>query len=147
MRPTLRLLDDRLIQKIVAEARLLLCTLGVTIHNESVLSILGDHGAKVDLDKQHATLTDPVIDRLNRETWEEGGSMQLWDRACMQVEERLANYAPIENDAAIDTAMRELVRSGFDAQESLPDLPPPPDKPAAAVTPGRRGRRGRRRRG
>jgi len=63
MRPTLRLIDDRLIQKIVAEARMLLCTLGVTIHNESVLSMLGDHGAKVDLEGQHVTLTDPIIDQ------------------------------------------------------------------------------------
>ena len=62
MRPTLKLLDDRLTQKIVAEARMLLCTLGVTIHNESVLSMLGDHGAKIDLERQHATLTDEVID-------------------------------------------------------------------------------------
>ncbi|MDJ0711491.1 MAG: trimethylamine methyltransferase family protein [Woeseiaceae bacterium] len=91
-------------------------------------------------------LTDPVIDRLNRETWEEGGSMQLWDRACQQVDERLANYAPIETDAALDQAMRELVKSGFEEQDALPELPPPPDKPAPAATPGRRGRRGRRRR-
>jgi trimethylamine--corrinoid protein Co-methyltransferase len=63
MRPTLRLLDDQLIRKIVAEARMLLCTLGVTIHNEAVLSMLGDHGAKIDLGGQHATLTDPIIDQ------------------------------------------------------------------------------------
>ena len=92
-------------------------------------------------------LTDPVIDRLNRETWEEGGSMKLWDRACTQVEERLANYTPIETDAALDTAMRELVQSGLTEQDSLPDLPPPPDKPAASAASGRRGRRRRRRRG
>lgn len=92
-------------------------------------------------------LTDPVVDRLNRETWEEGGSMQLWDRACMQVEERLANYTPIETDAAVDAAMRELVQSGLTEQESLPDLPPPPDKPASPAADGRRGRRRRRRRG
>ncbi len=92
-------------------------------------------------------LTDPVIDRLNRESWEEGGSMELWDRACMQVEERLANYTPIETDTATDAAMRELVRSGFTEQEALPDLPPPPDRPAPSAVGGRRGRRGRRRRG
>ena len=91
-------------------------------------------------------LTDPVIDRLNRETWEEGGSMQLWDRACAQVEERLANYSPIETDPAIDAAMRELVQSGLVEQAALPDLPPPPDKPAPTAVAGRRGRRGRRRR-
>ncbi|MDJ0794327.1 MAG: trimethylamine methyltransferase family protein [Woeseiaceae bacterium] len=92
-------------------------------------------------------LTDPIVDRLNRETWEEGGSMELWDRACAQVEERLASYAPIETDAALDAAMRELVQSGLTEQDALPELPPPPDKPAPSAAGGRRGRRGRRRRG
>ena len=92
-------------------------------------------------------LTDPVIDRLNRETWEEGGEMQLWDRACAGVETRLASYEPIETDAAIDAAMRDLVKDGLVDQDSLPELPPPPDKPAPAPPQGRRGRRGRRRRG
>ncbi|RZV35098.1 MAG: hypothetical protein EX272_11330 [Chromatiales bacterium] len=91
-------------------------------------------------------LTDPVIDRLNRETWEEGGEMQLWDRACAEVETRLANYEPIETDAAIDAAMRDCVKDGLVDQDSLPDLPSPPDKPAPAAAQGRRGRRGRRRR-
>ena len=90
--------------------------------------------------------TDPVIDRLNRETWEEGGEMQLWDRACAEVETRLANYAPIETDPAIDSAMRELVKSGLVDQEILPELPPPPEPKAPAAVPGRRGRKGRRRR-
>jgi trimethylamine--corrinoid protein Co-methyltransferase len=62
MRPTLKLLDDGLTRKIVAEARMLLCTLGVTIHNEAVLSMLGDHGAKVDLGSRHVTLNDPILD-------------------------------------------------------------------------------------
>ena len=91
-------------------------------------------------------LTDPVIDRLNRETWEEGGEMQLWDRACAEVETRLANYEPVETDAAIDAAMRDCVKDGLVDQDSLPDLPPLPDKPAPAAAQGRRGRRGRRRR-
>jgi trimethylamine--corrinoid protein Co-methyltransferase len=56
-------LDDRLIGKIVGEARMLLCTLGVTIHNDDVLAMLGDHGAGVDLENQHARLTDEIIDR------------------------------------------------------------------------------------
>ena len=91
-------------------------------------------------------LTDPVIDRANRETWEETGSRSLYDRACEQVEERLANYTPIETDAAIDTAMRQLIMDGFETQESLPDLPPPPEPKAPKAVPGRRGRAGRRRR-
>jgi len=72
--------------------------------------------------------------------------MQLWDRACAEVETRLASYQPIETDAAIDAAMRDLVKDGLVEQDSLPDLPPPPDKPAPAPAEGRRGRRGRRRR-
>ena len=48
MRPTLRLLDDDLVDRIVAEARDVLCSLGVEIHNPAVLDLLGDHGAEVD---------------------------------------------------------------------------------------------------
>jgi trimethylamine--corrinoid protein Co-methyltransferase len=91
-------------------------------------------------------LTDPVIDRLNRETWEEGGSMQLCERACAEVEARLANYQPFETDPAIDAAMRDVVKSGFVSQTDLPELPPPAATPAPAVVAGRRGRAGRRRR-
>lgn len=91
-------------------------------------------------------LTDPVYDRLNRETWEEGGEMQLWDRACADVEARLARYQPIETDSAIDEAMRQLVTDGLVAQTTLPDLPPPPEKREPVAVAGRRGRKGRRRR-
>ena len=63
MRPTLRLLDDRLIEKIIAEARELLCKLGVEIHNNSVLEMLGDHGAEVDESKLMARLTEDAIDK------------------------------------------------------------------------------------
>ena len=88
-------------------------------------------------------LTDPVIDRANRETWEETGSKSLWDRACEQVEERLANYTPIETDAATDAAMRELILDGLEEQDTLPKLPPPPEPKAKAESGGRRRRRRR----
>jgi len=91
-------------------------------------------------------LTDPVYDRLNRETWEEGGSMQLYDRACADVDARLAAYTPIETDPKLDAAMRQLVIDGFKEQEQLPDLPPPPEKQEPVAVAGRRGRKGRRRR-
>lgn len=90
-------------------------------------------------------LTDPVIDRLNRETWEEAGSMELYERACLEVERRLADYTPFDTDPAIDAAMRRLVRDGLEKQENLPELPPPAKKPAPKVVAGRRGRAGRRR--
>jgi trimethylamine--corrinoid protein Co-methyltransferase len=63
MRPTLRFLDDQLIGRILNEARSLLRTLGVTIHNQEVLSLLGDHGAEVDQKTEHATLSDEIIDQ------------------------------------------------------------------------------------
>ena len=63
MRPRMRLLDDSLIGRIIDEARDLLCTVGVTIHNPGVLSMLADHGAAVDGASWHVTLTQEVIDR------------------------------------------------------------------------------------
>jgi hypothetical protein len=45
MRPGLKLLSDDLIANVVAEARSLLCTLGVEIHNDTVAAMLCDHGA------------------------------------------------------------------------------------------------------
>ena len=94
---------------------------------------------------QELYLTDSVIDRANRETWEETGSLSLYDRACQQAEERLANYTPIATDAAIDAALRQLVIDGLEDQTDLPELPPPPAPQAPKGIPGRRGRAGRRR--
>ncbi len=93
---------------------------------------------------QELYLTDPVIDRDNREAWEKAGAKDLNRRAIDEVEQRLAAYQPIETDKAIDTAMRELVVAGFEEQETLPAIPPP--EPSVATAPaGRRGRAGRRR--
>ncbi len=63
MRPSVRFLDQSLIDRIVAEARELLCTLGVQISNPGVLSLLGDNGARVDQEKQRAYLTPEIIDK------------------------------------------------------------------------------------
>jgi trimethylamine--corrinoid protein Co-methyltransferase len=63
MRPTLTFLDDDLKIKIIGEARDLLCTIGVEIHNRQVLGLLGDNGAEVDLTKQHARFTQELIDK------------------------------------------------------------------------------------
>ena len=63
MRPKLKLLDDNLKMKIIAEARELLCTMGVEIHNQQVLDLLGEHGADVELPKQHARFTEELIDK------------------------------------------------------------------------------------
>jgi trimethylamine--corrinoid protein Co-methyltransferase len=63
MRPTLRLLDDKLLEKIIEEGRELLWSLGVEIHNRPVLAMLGDHGAEVSLEKWHARIKPSMIDQ------------------------------------------------------------------------------------
>ncbi len=63
MRPTIRFLTDDLVKQIVSEATQILCTLGVEIHNEAVLSLLADHGAKVDTGRMHVVFTDKIIDK------------------------------------------------------------------------------------
>src|SRR5271157_3984078 len=63
MRPVTRLLRDELRDRIVAEAREVLCKLGVEIHNEPVLRMLSDHGAKVDKETCYARFTEDIIDK------------------------------------------------------------------------------------
>jgi trimethylamine--corrinoid protein Co-methyltransferase len=63
MRPTLRLLEDNLIERILEEARTIIGTLGVEIHNPGVLALLGDHGASVDLQTSRAFIPGPLVDR------------------------------------------------------------------------------------
>ena len=63
MRPILRLLEDELIDRIVAEAREILCQLGFEIHNKPVLDMLAEHGARVDEDDCNARLSQDLIDQ------------------------------------------------------------------------------------
>lgn len=63
MRASLRLLEDALIERILAEARDLLETLGVEIHNPGVLDLLGQHGARVDRAAARARLPGDLLDR------------------------------------------------------------------------------------
>ena len=89
-------------------------------------------------------LTDPVIDRTTRDTADKTKGPDLVARATGQVEKRLAAYKPFDTDPAIDTAMRELILSGMESQDQLPELPPPPEAVAAGGGGGRRNRRRRR---
>jgi trimethylamine--corrinoid protein Co-methyltransferase len=63
MRPVLRFLTDDLADRIIDEARDLLCELGMKIHNTSALKLLRDHGAQVDLAAQHVRFTTDLIDK------------------------------------------------------------------------------------
>ena len=91
-------------------------------------------------------LTDPVIDRENRENWQNQGERDLLQRATAEVERRLGDYSPIETDPDVDEAMRRLVLAGMESQGELPELPPPAEAKAPEGPRGRRGRAGRRRR-
>ncbi|MDH4109056.1 MAG: trimethylamine methyltransferase family protein [Gammaproteobacteria bacterium] len=95
---------------------------------------------------QELYLTDPVIDRENRESWQKAGSKDLLTRATEEVERRLAAYRPIETDPSADRTMREMVLAGLDSQTKLPELPPPQEGAVKMAPVGRRGRAGRRRR-
>lgn len=66
MRPAVSFLDRVLLERIVAEARSVLCTLGVEIHNPGVVSMLSDHGATVRADLDRVFLTEDIIDRALR---------------------------------------------------------------------------------
>jgi len=63
MRPVVRFLSDELKERIISEAREVLCKLGVEIHNKNILSILQDHGAKIEIDGYHILFTDGIIDK------------------------------------------------------------------------------------
>ena len=78
MRPSVRFLSDELIEHILSEARELICKLGVEIHNENVLDLLGDHGARIDSDKQRAYYTDDIIDQSLKAA---PSSFKLYDTA------------------------------------------------------------------
>jgi len=75
-RPVLRFLSDATIERIIAEAREILCKLGVEIHNGEILSMLQDHGAAVDTDTKRAVFTGDIVDRALKTT---PGSFKLYD--------------------------------------------------------------------
>jgi len=76
MRPKIRFLTDELILKIISEAKEILCTLGIEIHNNSILSLLSDSGAKTDIDKSHVVFTEELI---NKSLETVPGSFKLYD--------------------------------------------------------------------
>jgi trimethylamine--corrinoid protein Co-methyltransferase len=76
MRPVLRFLSDELKERIISEAREILCKLGVEVHNESILSLLQEHGATVNTAKHHVLLSEKIIDQALEKV---PGSFKLYD--------------------------------------------------------------------
>jgi trimethylamine--corrinoid protein Co-methyltransferase len=62
MRPTLRFLTDELIERILSEARTILAELGVEINDPDVLSLLSDHGARINAPAKRVFINDEIID-------------------------------------------------------------------------------------
>jgi trimethylamine--corrinoid protein Co-methyltransferase len=63
MRPRLRFLDDRLVDRILDEARDLLATVGVEVHNDAAVDLLTSHGARVDPGRGRVLIPAEVVDR------------------------------------------------------------------------------------
>jgi trimethylamine:corrinoid methyltransferase-like protein len=65
MRPRLRFLDDVLVSRILDEARDLLATLGVEVHNAAATELLLAHGARTD-ERGRVLIPATVVDRALR---------------------------------------------------------------------------------
>ncbi|MFH1936137.1 MAG: trimethylamine methyltransferase family protein, partial [Bacteroidota bacterium] len=76
IRPAVHFLENNLIEKIISEARDLLCNLGITLHNREVLELLSGFGATVDQDKFHVLFTNDIIDKALGST---PSSLKLFD--------------------------------------------------------------------
>ena len=63
MRPIVKFLGHELVERIIAEARSILGRLGAQIHNDGILAMLSDHGARIDAESGRVLLTDEIIDR------------------------------------------------------------------------------------
>ncbi len=63
MRPIVRFLADDMIENIVSEARELLCSIGVFIHNPEIVALLADHGATVGDDNTNVKFTEDIIEK------------------------------------------------------------------------------------
>ena len=73
------------------------------------------------------------------------GSKDTYQRACDEVDRRLAAYRQLETDPTIDAELRRIIRSGLVSQEVLPEIPVAPE-PIVASGPGTGERRHNRRR-
>jgi trimethylamine---corrinoid protein Co-methyltransferase len=69
-------------------------------------------------------LPSSIVDRDNRENWMKAGGKDTYQRAIDEVDRRLAAYRPVSTDPAVDVELQRIIRSGLEAQTSLPDLPP-----------------------
>jgi trimethylamine--corrinoid protein Co-methyltransferase len=94
LRPKIRFLDDDLIEKIISEAVDLICKLGVEINNDKVLSLLGDHGARIDEEKKRVYYKQEIIDTSLKTA---PGSFKLYDslgKEAVDLSDYNVNFTP-----------------------------------------------------
>ena len=66
MRPVLTFLTKELIEQIIGEAKDILFKLGVEIHNDGILSMLADHGVRIEKAIQRAYLPSELVEKALR---------------------------------------------------------------------------------
>jgi trimethylamine--corrinoid protein Co-methyltransferase len=92
-------------------------------------------------------LPSPVVTRDNRENWTKAGAKDSYQRACDEVDQRLAAYRQVETDEAVVAEMQRIIRSGLVDQRELPLVAPAPEPvelPAGGGAAGDGAARGRR---
>ncbi|MGB8328399.1 MAG: trimethylamine methyltransferase family protein, partial [Steroidobacteraceae bacterium] len=85
---------DRLVEQLLADQHLILAE-HTTAHWPTELYLPGS-----------------VVDRDNREAWMRQGSKDTYQRACDEVNRRLAAYHPLVTDPAVDAELRAIIKSG-----------------------------------
>ncbi len=78
-------------------------------------------------------LPSAIVDRDNRENWTKLGAKDTYQRACDEVDLRLAAYRATETDPAIDEELRRIILAGLETQTELPFIPPAPEPTAEAL--------------
>ena len=78
-------------------------------------------------------LPSSIVDRDNREQWTKLGAKDTYQRACEEVDRRLATYRPPETDPRVDEALRGIIRAGLLTQTELPYIPPAAEPTAEAL--------------
>jgi len=63
VRPTVRFLSNELIQRIISEGIDILCKLGIEIHNDGIIAMLADNGARVDTATHRVYLTQVLVEK------------------------------------------------------------------------------------
>ncbi len=76
MRPLVRFLDEDLVEEIIAQAQEILLKLGVEVHNDGVIGLFAEHGARIDRAGHRVLFTDEIIEKTLETA---PGSFKLYD--------------------------------------------------------------------